>query len=222
MIHRRLSYRAVGHVHRDLPTLMLVAQVRGASYLTDIPRDSFTVQPVPRLRFQTRIHRRYLLNRRSLSRVYECLNVVVSQVGEQQSVGGQHSRSRGHDHRLHPQQRRQSAGVHRPRAAKGQQREVLGVQSPADGHGAHCPCHVVVGDFDDPRCSLGQFKAKRSRYLVLNRLSSCVDVQRHLAAQQVWRQVAEDEPSVSDRRYGPALVVTDRARVGACAFWTDG
>jgi len=68
------------------------------------------------------------------------------EIGGEQSFGAQHARCRRDQHAADVEQRRQRAAMQRPRAAKGDQREVAGIVTALDRDDADCADHVVVED----------------------------------------------------------------------------
>ena len=107
--------------------------------------------------------------------------------------------------------------MHRPRAAKGDQREMAGIVAAfhADvSNGAH---HVIVHDLQYAVGSPVQVQAKGSADLLLYGGSGSLDVQGQGAAGDGVVDAAQHQVGVRDRWLGPSHAVADRAGRGAGA-----
>ncbi len=110
--------------------------------------------------------------------------------------------------------------MHRPGAAEGDEREVARVVAALDGDEPLRPGHVLVDDVEDALGRSMQVEAERVADLLHGRLRR-LHVELDLAAEELRRQVPDDDVRVGDRRVGPTLPVAGRARVGARGLRPD-
>ena len=110
--------------------------------------------------------------------------------------------------------------MQRAGAAEGHERELARVVAALDADHAQRARHVLVDDPDDPVGGLLEAQAHRVGDL-LHRGLRGLDVERHLAADQVRREVAEDDVGVGHGRLLAALAVGRRAGLGARRLRAD-
>ena len=147
-------------------------------------------------------------------------SVVVAHLGAEQAERRQHAGMSRHHDRAHPEQRRQLGAVERPRAAEGHEREIAGIVAALHRYQPDGADHVVVDDVEDPARRRFERKAERPRHPLLDGPARPLDVERHLAAQQVRGDTTKHEVSVGDRRLLPARAVARGAGHGARALGT--
>ena len=140
----------------------------------------------------------------------------------QQPVGRERARAVRDEHARHPQDAADLPGVHRPRAAEGEERvaaQVLAALDPVHARGGR---HVLVDHPVDAPGGLDDAQAHRLRHARLDRPAGRLHVEPHPAAQEeVGVEVAQEEVGVGDRRLLPARSVAGRARIGARAVRPD-
>ena len=105
-----------------------------------------------------------------------------------------------HDHRERAHELGDGVRVERARAAVGDEREVARVVAALDGDEPQRARHVLVHDRED---ALGRLLDGAEPHRVGDRLhgrAGRVDVERHLAAEQLRREVPEHDVRVGDRR----------------------
>ena len=147
--------------------------------------------------------------------------VVLHHVGGQHAPRGENARVIGHDDARNPQYLRQRAGVHRPRAAEGDEGELARVVAPLHADQADRARHVLVGDADHALGRLPVVEPQgfgQTRDPGLHRLH----VERHPAAQELFGiEAAQEQVRVRDGHLIP-LAVAYRAGVRARALGPDG
>ena len=89
--------------------------------------------------------------------------------------------------------------MHRPRPAEGDEREVARVVAALDGDEPQRARHVLVDDVEDALGRAVQVEAERVADLLHGRLRR-LDVELHLAAEELRRQVPDDDVRVGDGR----------------------
>ena len=133
-----------------------------------------------------------------------------------------HSRPgrRRDDHRVAAHQLRDRVGVQRARAAEGDEREVARIVAALHRDEAQRAGHVLVDDREDAVGGLLEREVHGVGDL-LHGSARALDVERHLAAQEARRQVADDDVRVGHGRLLAALAVGRRARLGAGRLRAD-
>ena len=134
-------------------------------------------------------------------------------------AAGQHAHRREHAGRRREHHARnaerpcQVAGMHRPRAAEGEQRQFARIEAALDGDGADGANHIGVGDLADAIGRGLDGEAERGAERLADRSPRRLDVELQGAARQPGRQVAEHDIGVGHRRPRAAQPVADRTRV---------
>ena len=174
---------------------MLVAKVGGALEAPAIARDLLAVEPGLGLPLEVSPHgleRRHVVAagggpaRRGSDGAHE----RRADVGVEQPPGGEHARV-GRDHDAGDvEQLRQPAGVQRPRAAEGHEREAARVVAATHGDRADAARHRVVDDLDDAGGGLVHREAERAGHPRLDGRARGADVEGKLAAEQRRRDAA--------------------------------
>ena len=154
-----------------------------------------------------------------VSRISVCANSLRKPATRSPSAQSRPGRRR-HDHRERAHQLRDRVGVQRPGAAEGHQRELARVVAALHGDHAQRAGHVLV---DDPQDAVGGLLEAQPHRVgdLLHGRARRLDVERHLAADQVGREMAEDDVGVGHGRLGAALAVGRRAGLGARRLRAD-
>ena len=155
-----------------------------------------------------------LVRRRLAHQADERAGELVAEVRDEVADRAQQAGRGRHDHGVAAHQLRDRVRVQRPRAAEGDEREVARIVAALHRHQAQGAGHVLVDDREDAVRGL----LEREVHRVGDRLhggARGLDVERHLAAQEARRQVADDDVRVGHGRLGAALAVGRRAGLGA-------
>ena len=122
-----------------------------------------------------------------------------------------HPRAERRQERGRAERQRDPIGVHRPRAAEGEEREAVRVFAALQRMDARGVGHVLVGDLVNAPGRLLDRHAQLVGDLLLDRPPRAVDIQLHAPAEEVGRvKIAEDQIGVGHRRLGSAAPVADR------------
>ena len=149
------------------------------------------------------------------------LGELVAEVGDEVADGAEQAGRRRHEHRERPHQLGDGVRVERAGAAVGDEREVARVVAALDGDEPQRARHVLVHDREDP---LGRLLDRGEAHRVgdrLDRRARRLDVERHLAAEQLRREVTEHDVGVGHGGQLAALAVGGRTGVGARRLGPD-
>ncbi len=205
----------------NLVALAVVAHVGGVDDALRVLGDSLALEPGRRVSAQAVEDVGDLGAARVGKQADVGLRELVAEVGDEVADRAEQARCRRDDHWERPHQLRERVCVQGAGAAVGDQREVAGVVAALHGHEPQRTRHVLVDDRDD---SLGGLLGRVEAHRVGNRLHGCprrLDVERHLAAEQARREMAENDVGIRNRRLGAALAIRGRAGLGACRLGTD-
>ena len=199
----------------DLVALPVVAHVGGVRDRPRVGRDPLALEPVVRAAAEL-VEDPGHLGRLGLREQPDVrLGELVAEVGDEIADGAEQAGRRRHEDRERPHQLGDGVCVERPGAAVGDEREVARVVAALDGDEAQRARHVLVHDRED---SLRGLLGRREAHRVGDRLhrgARRLDVERHLAAEQLRRQVPEHDVRVGHRRQLAAPAVGGRAGGGA-------
>ena len=113
-------------------------------------------------------------------------------------------------------------GVKRPRASECAKGKFSDLVTLFDRYRADGPAHIRVCDLKDAMRSLLEGKAKRFCDEIRNRSACRFEITLHPATEHHRRiEAAEANVGVRDRRFVPALAVSDGARRRTCRARTD-
>ena len=199
------------HRHRDLVALAVVAHVRDEGHGLLLRGESPPRPSTPGRAARAPQDPRHLLARRLAREADQRLRELVAEVGDEVAERAQQPGRRRHDHREGAHQLGDRVRVQRPRAAEGDERELARVVPALDGDDPQGARHVLVDDLQDALRRLVDRQADGLRHL-RDGGARRLRVERHLAADQARRQVADDDVGVRDRRRRAALAVGRRAR----------
>jgi len=145
---------------------------------------------------------------------------VVPDLGLEHAVSGERARRARHQHGLDTELLGQENGMHRPRAAKGDHRELARVQPSADGDLPDQSGHPCVNDVEH---ALGEALLVQVEPAgePAQRVRRHLWVQGHAAAQEIPRvDAAKADVRVCDRRLGASPSVARGTWLGARAART--
>ena len=161
--------------------------------------DALRVHPLarPRLELVEDLGRVVDLGRQPDQRLRE----LVAEARDQVAQRAQQARRGRHDHREGAHQLRDRVGVQRAGAAEGHERELARVVAALHADHAQRAGHVLV---DDPQDAVGGLLEAEPHRVgdLLHRGLRRLDVERHLAADQVRREMAEHDVGVGHGRLG--------------------
>ena len=199
----------------DLVALPVVAHVGGVRDRPGVGRDPLALEPGVGAAAELVEDPGHLLRLGLGEQADVRLGELVAEVGDEIADGAEQARRRRHEDGERPHQLGDGVRVERPGAAVGDEREVARVVAALDGDEAQRARHVLVHDRED---SLRGLLDRREAHRVGDRLdrgARRLDVERHLAAEQLRRKVTEHDVRVGHGRQLAAPAVGGRAGSGA-------
>ncbi len=146
-----------------------------------------------------------------------CLGEVVAHVGEQESERRGDARVGRHDDFGYLHLRGDVGRMQRPRATKGEKRELARVEAALGRDLADRLDHVAVGDANDSRCGAHQVQADPVGH-ALNRCARQLGIETRAAREFVGIERAQDDIGVGVRRLHAAVAVASRPGNGPRAL----
>ena len=195
----------------------MVADIDLVLDLLNVAGNPLAGKPCLRLRADRAEPAEHLLQRRRVHGANEGLGELTAIVRGEVAQGTENAWCGGDDDREAAEQLPQLVGVQRPGAAVGDQGEVSGVVALLDGDQPESAEHVLVDDVDHASGRFVQGESHGGGERRQHRLGG-IEIERHLAAGERRRQVAENGVGVGHGGLDAATAVAGRSRFGAGAL----
>ena len=185
--------------HGQLQPLAVVAQVDLVLHGLVLARDALGIELLPSAGLKVVEDTAHLGVRGLREAPHEAHGGLVGHPRRGIAVGAEHAGRGRDDDRPRVHQLGKRVGVQRPGAAEGDQREVARIEALLHRDQPERTEHVLVDDVDDAGRSPLEIETQ-SRGDGLHSVDGGIDIELHLAADQLARQVAEHDVGIGDRR----------------------